>query len=174
MEITIRRITLEDAEELSKIAKNTFYDTFTGTCTETDMEQYLEQYYNLGQTKIELSDENDLFFFAEVDGKPAGYIRFMEDYEGLTLIKQWKALELKRLYILKEYHGQGVAQALMDFYLDHAIKNKYEVVWLGVWEFNLRAQKFYEKYGFKNTGHTHFFPIGDTPQTDWWFWRFLN
>ena len=173
MEISIRRIKLEDAETLSKLAMKTFYDTFTGTCTENDMQEFLHQYYSIEQTKSELVNENDQFYFAEVDGVPVGYIRFMEDYSGYEKVKQWKALELKRLYILKDFQGTGVAQALMNFYIDYAIKNKYELVWLGVWEYNLKAQKFYQKYGFTFTGDTHDFPIGSTPQTDWWFWKLL-
>lgn len=173
MEITIRRIMLADVAVLSAIAQQTFYDTFTGTCTEADMQGFLEQYYNEGQIAKELSNENDLYFFAEIDNKPVGYIRFTEDYSNLPLMKQWKALELKRIYVLKEFHGMGIAQNLMDFMLDFALKEKYQVIWLGVWEHNLRAQKFYEKYGFVNSGHTHDFPIGNTPQTDFWFWKFL-
>ncbi|MGF2413028.1 N-acetyltransferase family protein [Ferruginibacter sp.] len=173
MEITIRRIMLADVAVLSAIAQQTFYDTFTGTCSEADMQGFLEQYYNEGQITKELSNENDLYFFAEIDSKPVGYIRFMEDYSNLPLMKQWKALELKRIYVLKEFHGMGIAQNLMDFMLDFALKEKYQVIWLGVWEHNLRAQKFYEKYGFVNSGHTHDFPIGNTPQTDFWFWKFL-
>jgi ribosomal protein S18 acetylase RimI-like enzyme len=105
---------------------------------------------------------------------PVGYLRFMEDYSGLPEVNQWKALELKRLYVLKEYHSKGVAQKLMVFFIAYALQNKYQLVWLGVWEHNLRAQKFYTKYGFVNSGFTHDFPIGNTPQTDQWFWKFLQ
>ena len=88
-------------------------------------------------------------------------------------MKQWKSLELKRIYVLEEFHGKGVAQRLMNFVIQSAQANQYQVVWLGVWEHNYRAQKFYEKYSFVHSGHTHDFPIGSTPQTDCWFWRFL-
>lgn len=173
MEITIRRILLQDAPVLAKIARQTFYDTFTGTCTEEDMQLYLEQYYNLPQVQAELSDERDMFFFAEVNGEPVGYIRFMEDYSSWAEVKKWKSLELKRLYVIKEFHGKKIAQQLMDFYQDYAIKHQYKCLWLGVWEHNMRAQKFYGKYGFADSGHRHDFPIGNTPQTDNWFWKFL-
>jgi len=174
MEITIRRILLKDAPALAQIARQTFYDTFTGTCTEEDMQLFLEQYFNLAQVQSELGNENDFYFFAELNGEPVGYLRFMEDYSNFQMVKQWKALELKRLYVLKEYHGKGIAQQLMDFFLSFAEEKKYQVVWLGVWEHNMRAQNFYEKYGFVNTGHIHDFPIGSTPQTDFWFWKFLE
>ncbi len=173
MNVTIRRVTTDDVATLSAIAKQTFYDTFTGTCTEADMQSFLEEYFNEAQLLKELNNPDDQCFFAEVDGKPAGYLRFMEDYTGLPLMKQWKALELKRVYILKEFHGLGIAQKLLDFMISYAKKENYEVIWLGVWEYNLRAQRFYEKYGFVFSGHTHDFPIGDTPQTDMWLWKFL-
>ena len=89
-------------------------------------------------------------------------------------MNQWKALELKRIYILKEHQGKGIAQKLMAFIIEYATQNDFKVVWLGVWEHNYRAQKFYEKYGFINSGHTHDFPIGNTPQTDIWMWKFLD
>ena len=174
MNINIRRVVFSDAECLSEVAARTFFDTFTGTCTEEDMQSFLIDYFNLTQVQLELSNPEDYYFFAEVDGKVVGYIRFMEDYSALPFMKKWKALELKRLYIEKEYHGQGVAQALMDYFLNFANENFYEAVWLGVWEFNIRAQKFYKKYGFENSGFTHDFPIGNTPQTDWWFWKMLK
>jgi ribosomal protein S18 acetylase RimI-like enzyme len=122
----------------------------------------------------ELMDPATQCFFAEIDGKPVAYLQFAEDYTGLPLMKKWKALELKRIYVLKRYLGMGIAQQLMDHILLYAAENRYEVVWLGVWEHNLRAQKFYEKYGFVNSGYTHDFPIGNTPQTDVWLWKFLT
>jgi len=172
-QITIRRATLADAVKLSAISIQTFYDTFIGTCTEEDMDSFLKDYFHLKQVQLELSNENDFYYLAEQQGKAVGYLRWMEDYNNFPLMKQWKSLELKRIYVLKEFHGKGVAQQLMDFALQYASANQYQVVWLGVWEYNLRAQKFYEKYSFVNSGHTHDFPIGSTPQTDWWFWKFL-
>ncbi len=174
MNITIRRVTLKDVAALTAIARQTFYDTFTGTCTEEDMNLFLNQYFTEEVLAKEINNDADFCFFAELNGNPVGYLRFMEDYSSFPIMKQWKALELKRIYVLKEFHGQGIAQQLMDFILHYARQNNFEVVWLGVWEHNTRAHKFYEKFGFKNSGYTHNFPIGNTPQTDYWFWKFLQ
>lgn len=174
MEINIRRISVDDVSVLSAIAQKTFYDTFTGTCTEEDMRGFLGQYYSVEQLGKELQDEEMFCFFAEADGIPVAYLQFKESYESFPEIKKWKALELKRIYILSEYQGKGIAQKLMDFFLEFAAANKYEVVWLGVWEHNAKAQKLYAKYGFEDSGYTHDFPIGNTPQTDNWLWKFLK
>jgi diamine N-acetyltransferase len=173
MEISIRRVLPGDEAVLSIIAKKIFYDTFTGTCTEEDMQQFLEQYFSEAQLAKELSNPDDFCFFAEAEGQPVGYIRFMEDYGGFDMMKQWKALELKRIYVLSDWQGKGIAQKLLDFYEQYAVANNYKALWLGVWEHNMRAQKFYEKNGFTNSGHPHNFPIGNTPQNDFWFWKFI-
>lgn len=174
MDVIIRRATVNDAATLSALSKQTFFDTFTGTCTDEDMEQFLQEYFNLEQVKSELRNENDFYFFAEINGIPAGYIRMMEDYSNFELMKKWKALELKRIYVDKEFHGKGVAKELINFVEAFAKENKYEVLWLGVWEHNLRAKRFYEKNGFTDSGYMHNFPIGNTPQYDNWLWKFLN
>lgn len=173
MEIDIRRINIDDVAVLSVLARQTFYDTFTGTCTAEDMQGFLYQYYSETQLGKELLDKEMFFFFAEADGAPVAYLQFKESYDNFPEIKKWKALELKRIYVLNEYQGKGIAQKLMDFFLNVATEKKYEAVWLGVWEYNVRAQKFYEKYGFADSGYTHDFPIGSTPQTDKWLWKFL-
>ena len=174
MEVTIRKIEPTDAETLSAIAKKSFYDTFVGTCTKEDMDSFLEEYFNLPLIKTEIEDKDCFNLFAEVDNIPVGYIRFKEDYTAFPYMKKWKAIELKRLYILKEFHGKGIAQQMMNVYINHAVQNNYEVAWLGVWEYNFKAQKFYSKYGFEDSGYGHPFPIGNTPQNDRWYWKFLN
>lgn len=174
MAFTIRRVELKDAALLSEISKETFADTFAGTCTEDDMKSFLLENFNLEKVKQELSDKNDLYFFIEEDGVTAGYVRLMEDYSLFNEIKKWKALELKRIYVTKEFHGKGIAQQLIKFVEDFARENKYEVLWLGVWEHNHRAKRFYEKSGFSDSGYMHDFPIGNTPQSDNWLWKFLN
>ena len=173
MQISTRRATIADAEMLSEISKLTFSDTFTGTCTEEDMQWFLENTFNVALVQQELSNEDDKFYLALADGKAVGYLRFIEDYTHFSKMRQWKSLELKRIYVDRGYHGKGVAQILLNIILEYAKENEYEAIYLGVWEHNIRAQKFYEKMGFVRSGYTHGFPIGNTPQTDNWLWKFV-
>lgn len=174
MKVEIRRAEVGDAEMLADISCKTFYDTFTGTCTEEDMEGFLKQNFNLPLLKQQLENPDNFFYLAFADGLLAGYCFIKEDYSHFEKMREWKALELKRIYVQSSYIGKGVAQALMDFIFAFAEEKKFEAVWLGVWEHNYRAQKFYAKYGFENSGVTHPFPIGNTPQTDFWLWKFLK
>jgi len=168
-QITIRRCTVADAAVLSELAKRTFEATFTGTCTEEDMVGFQEQYYNIAQMTRELSDPDDLIFFALSGEEPIGYIRFGENEVPFDYDRSLRALELNRLYIDVAFKGKGIAQQMMDFYLQYANDHGYRLLWLGVWEYNYRAQAFYKKYGFAFNGFTHPFPVGSTPQTDQWW-----
>ena len=62
----------------------------------------------------------------------------------------------------------------MNFALNFAAEKDYEIIWLGVWEYNEKAKSFYRKFGFEDTGVEHPFPIGNTPQTDRWLYRFVK
>src|ERR1700679_3449443 len=99
METILRKIEPSEAEALSALAKQTFYDTFVGTCTEEDMNNFLEEYFNAPQLKTELEDTASFNFFAIVNDIPVGYIRFKEDYNTFEYMKKWKAIELRRLYV---------------------------------------------------------------------------
>jgi len=171
--ITIRRANSNDAELLSSMGAKTFIETFSGTCTDDDMTEFVKHYYNLPQVVQELNDDEVYFFIAFLNDKPAGYLRVKESVSEVPLIKLYRSLELKRLYVLKEFHSQKIGAALMKFAVDFAVERNYRAMYLSVWEYNERAKEFYKRWGFINTGHKNDFPIGSTPQTDYWLIKFF-
>jgi len=73
--------------------------------------------------------------------------------------------EIQRIYVDAPWHGGGIAQALMAAMLEHARIAGADRVWLGVWERNPRARRFYEKSGFAIAGD-HAFVLGREVQRD--------
>ena len=166
----IRRATLQDLVLLQEIGRKTFDDTFGGTCTREDMKGVLEKYFNTAQCEQELQDPDDNFFFLEEEGIAKGYLRINNKYEyPFDDLMKDQCIELVRLYVLNEYHGTNVATDLMNFAVDFAKQKGKTRMYLSVWEYNFKARGFYEKMGFKNTGIENDFPLGSTPQTDYWF-----
>jgi GNAT superfamily N-acetyltransferase len=166
----IRRGSLQDISLLQQIGIETFAHTFGNTCTKADMRGVLETYFNTEQVRAELSDDSDHFFFHETQGIAQGYMRINAKHAcPIESIQDLRCIELMRLYVLADYHGKGVANALMDYAFDFARTNGYQVMYLSVWEYNFRARGFYEKHGFINSGIENDFPLGSTPQTDYWF-----
>jgi ribosomal protein S18 acetylase RimI-like enzyme len=172
--IQIRRAVPEDAALLSVLGAKTFCDTFSGTCTAEDMKSFIAANYNQALVTRELHDENDFYYIASVDDVTAGYLRLKEEVSEVAFIARHHALELKRLYVVQEFHSKKVGAALMAFALNFAAHRHYEIIWLGVWEHNERAKSFYKRFGFVDTGERHSFPIGNTPQTDQWMYHWLK
>jgi ribosomal protein S18 acetylase RimI-like enzyme len=80
-------------------------------------------------------------------------------------LKDKTALEIERIYVLKDFHGKSVGQMLYKKALEIAQMKKVSYVWLGVWEENPRAISFYKKNGFVEFDK-HIFKLGDDEQTD--------
>ncbi len=165
-EVDIRLATIDDAKALTDLAYTTFWDAFAHHPKNApdDLNHYMRQAFNLEQTTKELGDEYSVFLIAELDGEPAGYAKLITNTteEGITAERP---IELNRLYAHQQFLGKGIGQALMDACFERARAHDHDVMWLGVWEFNPRAQRFYEKNGFRLVG-SHVFQLGEDPQTD--------
>lgn len=172
-DLYIRRATENDASLLSEISTITFLDTFRGTCTDEDINGFVQTFFNSVQISDELRDINDFYFIAFINEEPVGYIRMKEEKNEIPGLDKYKGIELKRIYVFKKYHSKKIGAKLMTFALNFAAEKNYEVIWLGVWEYNEKAKSFYEKFGFIDSGTTHPFPIGNTPQTDLWLYKFI-
>lgn len=162
--IEIRKVTIKDLDELQKIGRQTFYETFASGNTEENMSKYLEGSFSVAKLTTELSDKNAEFYFAMLDENVIGYLK-INFGQSQTELKNDKAVEIERIYVLKDYHGTGVGQLLLDKAINIARQKKADFVWLGVWEKNLRAINFYKKNGFVEFDK-HIFKLGNDEQTD--------
>jgi GNAT superfamily N-acetyltransferase len=128
------------------------------------MAAYLASNFSVAQQTAELAHPDSTFLIAEVDGQAAGYAK-LHASESPKEIEGVKPIELVRLYVLQEWLGRSVGQALMRACLDEARNIGYETLWLGVWERNARARAFYNKWDFRAVGE-HIFQLGSDAQRD--------
>ena len=169
MNLQIRTAKSEDAETLSKIAWKSFYDAFADHPKNApeDMKSYMDEAFSVEAISEDLADKDAIYFVAEIDAQIVGYAKLKQNSRE-TCVSGENPLELCRLYSLNEFIGKGIGKALMLECLEFAEENGHDVFWLGVWEYNFRAQEFYKKFGFKKCGE-HIFQLGTDPQTDWVF-----
>lgn len=163
-DIEIKKITLSDIDQLQKIGRQTFYETFASRNTEENMKKYLDERFSLEELTAELSDGDSEFYFATLDGNVIGYLKLNFE-RSQTELKDDNAIEIERIYVLKDFHGKSVGQLLYDKAIQIAKKKNADYVWLGVWEENLRAINFYKKNGFVEFDK-HIFKLGNDEQTD--------
>lgn len=162
--IKITQITTNEIDQLQKIGRQTFYETFSAGNTEENMQKYLDERFSIEKMTAELNDKNAMFYFAQLENKIVGYLK-INFGDSQTELKDDKSLEIERIYVLKEFQGKKVGQVLYNKAIELAKEKGADYIWLGVWEENSRAINFYKKNGFVEFDK-HIFKLGNDEQTD--------
>lgn len=162
--IAFKRCSLEDLAILQMISRRTFEDTFATMNDEANMNAYLQTAFDREKLRRELLNASSSFYFIYFDGELAGYLKLNMD-DAQTDLHDPRSLEVERIYVLKKYQGKGIGGRLMDKAIEIAREQNKSFIWLGVWERNEAALRFYKKNGFYQIGK-HLFIVGDDPQTD--------
>jgi ribosomal protein S18 acetylase RimI-like enzyme len=169
MEICIRYAGAVDNHLLAEAGSRLFNEAFAAQNTPENMEAYLRASFGSEIQAFELADPTSVTFIAEIKGVFAGYARLKEGRPALVIPGR-HPIELVRIYAERNYIGQGVGSALMKASLEEASLRECDVIWLGVWELNTRAIRFYERWGFVKAG-TKAFKLGEDVQTDFVLYR---
>ena len=162
--LRIRQGTYDDAALLAKTGAETFVASFGAQNTPGNVAGHLAKAFGVEIQQGELSNPAATYLIAEQDGRIAGYAQVRE---GLTpaCITGPSPVEVLRFYVVQDFHGTGIAQALMDACATEARRRGGRTLWLGVWDQNPRAIRFYTKWGYRDVGGQTFM-LGDDPQQD--------
>lgn len=166
-EIKIRFAEVKDAELLAQIGWQAFDEAF-GEHPKNhpdDMKLYADEYFSHARIETDLKADKIFYIIGEIESEAAGYAKIQFNSRE-DCLAEGKTIELCRLYALNKFIGKGVGKNLMLKFLEIGKENDCEIAWLGVWEFNFRAQEFYKKFGFEKCGE-HVFQLGSDPQIDW-------
>src|SRR5690349_5461300 len=106
MTVTYRDAKPGDGATLDRLFDTSFCDTFAHLYKPEDLDTFLESF---GVDDWEEQLKNPAFGcrIAEVDGNAAGYVKLGP--VKLPVDEDSPALLLDQLYVLKEYHGAGIA-----------------------------------------------------------------
>lgn len=155
-----------DAGTLCRAAIETFEATFRGTCTDEDLDAFLKATYTEANFGEEIRREHSYYYLMEEGQETVGFA-WLAGGEAPSCVTGSKPVELVRFYIRPAWQARGAGRQLMEHCLREARRLGYESMYLGVWERNYRAQRFYSHYGFHRVGE-HVFAVGSDPQIDWW------
>lgn len=160
----IRLLTSEDRDILQVISRETFIDTFGAENTLEDMKSYLEATYALERLEKELLSAEITYYFIYENEAIAGYLKLNQGSSQTEPVED--GLEIERIYIRKEFKRKGLGKMLVNFAIKQALINQKKTLWLGVWEHNEKALKFYEALEFSRFGE-HVFWLGQDRQVDY-------
>ncbi len=160
MEFTIKKARKEFANVISVLATTTFYEAYFEQDTPIDIANYITESFSPTTIEAEMDYEAVEYYLAFVDEHAVGYIKLMRGTEAEGIDPKI-SLEVKRIYVVERFWRAGIGEKLLNFAKNRASEQGFAYLWLGVWQENARAQRFYAKFGWKKVG-TITFPYGDT------------
>ena len=162
--ITIQKAQPSYVEELLSLSRKTFYDAFEHLNNKDDFEAYTAIAFTSQKLLGELENPHSQFYFAIIDDEKVGYMK-LNYSSAQTELRDEDSVEVERIYVLAGQQGKKIGNQLLDYAIDKAKDEGKHFIWLGVWEHNQAAQRFYERNGFKAFGN-HKFWVGKDEQTD--------
>lgn len=161
---TIVPLSVADVTELQQISRETFADTFGQYNTPEDLERYLDHTYSLKQLTSEIENVNSEFYALYHDSQIVGYLK-LNVGDAQTEAQGPNAMEVQRIYVRPDFKRMGYGRQMMVFAIKRGFQLDKQRIWLGVWERNHAAQKFYESFGFE-AFDDHVFTLGNSRQRD--------
>lgn len=163
--IEIKPVTVHDVHLLQKISIQTFDLAFADFNTKENLATYYQLAFSIPALIKQIENPNSTFNMVYVDNQLAAYTK-VNIGESQTEIKAPDGLEVERLYIYPNYQNFGLGEFLLNQIKERALSLNKKYMWLGVWENNHRAIKFYRNFGFEKFD-SHIYVMGDDPQNDW-------
>jgi ribosomal protein S18 acetylase RimI-like enzyme len=164
MTASIRIATAADAAALASLAERTFRDAFGAQNSAADMDLYCGQAFGAETQRREIADPRLTTLLVEEDGALVAFA-VLRDGPPHPAVAGATTREVLRFYVDRAHHGSGLAQRLMGEVVERARTAGADVLWLGVFERNPRAIRFYERCGFRQVGEQTFV-LGTDPQRD--------
>lgn len=163
----IAPITADQLDILVQLERQTFTETFDGIYTPEDLAAFLLDKKSREALATEMNTPGALFFLMWYERQPAGFLK-------LNLHKQpdnngplpAPVIEVEKIYVLQQFQGMRLGKLLIEHSFQVAREKQISTIWLGVWEHNQKAIRFYQQQGFEKFGE-HIFRIGNQADTDW-------
>lgn len=160
----IRLATVADAAALAPFKslcfRETFVEEFAMPYPPADMARFEAEAYGEAVVAAELADPAHAHWVVEDEGRTL----LAYAHAGPCKLPHAEAtaadVELYQLYLVRGAQGSGLARLLMERALGWMEARRPERQWLGVWSGNVRAQRFYARFGFGQVG-TYEFAVGD-------------
>jgi len=148
----VRDIGINDIPVVAKLAIKTYKNAFGETMSEKELQKSLK---SRDESYFRSVIDKDIIIIAQDDDQIIGFIQFgTVSYDSFPTSN--KDMELKKIYIDKNYQGKGIGKKLMNAMLTHNRLNDIENIYLDVFAKNEEALGLYKKFGFQVIGKTPF------------------
>lgn len=160
--LDIRQALPGEDKALSAFASRMFPLACPEDMAEEDIRRFIEENLTVDVCASWIADEEARVLIAESEGKIVGYsLVLMGAPESMprgngTIPVDDHAAYLSKCYVAPDYHGTGVAGALLERAVRDAQEAGASQIVLGTNARNARALRFYRKHGFRKSGRRRF------------------
>jgi diamine N-acetyltransferase len=164
-DVRVRRAEPQDAGLLAMIGAATFFIAFAHDHPGDGLVEHVEGEHSRAFYDAALADPGCAIWIAETPlGAPVGYA--MLTAPKLDCPTDPDDLELKRIYVLPEWQRYGLGATLLAKVEAEARRRGARRLFLCVYTQNQRAQRFYARTGYADTGCGQRFMVGSQPFAD--------
>lgn len=161
-----------ESARLSALACETFVDTFGELYSESDMTTFLEEHHTQENYDRLIADDRYALWVLIKDSLDDDHLN--DDLFGYAVAGPCglpvpnvpsNAGELKRLYVRSDLQSSGQGGKLLVEAIEWLTAH-FTHTYLSVYADNLRAHRFYERYGFRKF-HEYKFRVGEQLDPEW-------
>ncbi|MGH9684541.1 MAG: GNAT family N-acetyltransferase [Candidatus Acidiferrales bacterium] len=167
--IVVRRAELSDADSLAETAARAFPLGCPKGTPQSDLDRFIQTELTAERFASHIANRANELSVAMAGERMAGFSMLCKESPlpaaGARVIQCKNPLELRKIYVLPEFHGCGAGDALMRAAIARAKEVKAGCIWLSVSKFNERGLAFYRKHEFKVAGNATFL-VGSDLQED--------
>jgi ribosomal protein S18 acetylase RimI-like enzyme len=143
--------TREDASLLAELGARTFRQS-SPTSRHEDVESHVGENFTPEKLLACLRVKNTTALILEKCGQAIGYALLSPGSPPDQLGRAPHSIQIQRFYILEQWTGYKLGDALMARCLEHVKCSGFATIWLTVWRNNERAIRFYKRWGFRIAG----------------------
>ena len=162
--LIIRNAVHNDVAGLVEMAAEAFRDTYREIVDPQDMEDYVTTALTADYFLPHVDDPSSGLLLAIAGARLVGYALVTRSAAPVC-VNRYSPVELARIYLRREVIGKGYGAALMRAVQAEARRLRADGIWLGVYDRNLRARAFYQRWGFIDVGIQQFM-LGDKIYAD--------
>jgi len=155
-EWTIRAAGPGDAGWLAGFAARQFNAAYAEDNAPADMADYCARNFTEARFAALLADPAAGTLVAESRGVPIAYAVVRRSASPPEAVGEGPATEIARFYVDADWHGSGLASAMLREAERTALEWRADTIWLTVWTRNPRAIRFYRKHGYTVVGSMQF------------------
>ena len=166
-DITVRRATVDDVDEVSTLAHRLFLGAYLEhpKMPGEQLKAYADASFGREVVAELLADEATVVGVAEQAGRMIGLAVSRIAPPPPPNHLDVRAVEIWRLYVDPDVQGVGLGRLLLEWSEEQAAAQGARATWLAVWEHNEPALAFYDRLAFTPLGTTDF-KLDDEDQHD--------